>query len=525
MKAILIRACGSFGLVFFIFGFIARLIAIEGFFLWIAYAQLFLGVAMMAIYLGSFYKDSLKAVASNRERLYAAIGGALFVFCVIGLNVVAHSNFGERRFDMTANKIHSLSVETKQILRQLEEPIQIMSFVVHPQVRQHAKRLVDRYTYESTQISFREVDPNLDPPLLERFQVSENQVLVYNPSRESSSVLSADQLSEQGLTMAIYRVAAGTTPTVYFLQGSGESELESQGATGLLILKILMEREGYQVRPLALSLGTEIPEDADAVVLWGPSRSLPPFYEEVLLSYLEAGGDLVIGLSPIYNPNLRELSPTGLERLLSEFGVSAPSRFVVQEIAARQARTSSFIWQAFGVDLASHPITDAFADEPNAMFQFRFALPILFESESDELQSVSLVSTNEQTRLSSDVSGLLESRSPRLDEESGPFSLARLIVRRRENQEESRLILFANPNFVQNSEIQSGFNRELFLGAVDYLTERDQAQFIRPRSFQSSTLDLTDSQRMGVFFASIFLFPQLIMLFGLGVWTFRRSRQ
>jgi hypothetical protein len=519
MKSIFLRASGSFGAVLLLFGIIGWLIAGAGALLWASYFQMILGLALIGTYLWFFAKEGLKRVSSNQESIYGVMGGLLFAFVLAGLNVAAHSEFGERRFDTTSQKIHSLSDESRQILRNIEVPIEVKSFVVHPQIKPQIKRLMDRYRSENPLIQFEEIDPNIDPRILQRFQATENQVVIHNPERDSSALLSVDQFNEQGMSMAFYRVAAGDTPVVYFLQGNGEADLQDEGASGLLVAKHLMEREGYQVRPLFLAESLQIPEDAEALVLWGPSKTSPPLYQELLAPYLKNGGRLILGLNPVYNSRLDRLLPTGLEEILKSYGVEVPKAFVAQEIRNRDGQ-SQYLWQAFGVKFSQHPITQVFDETENVFFQFNFGFPLRFNSKDDNLQSVSLVSTNAQTRLITDIASLLRGNLV-VTNEAGPFDLVRIV----ERNEEGQLLVFGNSSFLSTAEIDRNYHGDLFLNGLDHLTQRERTQFIRPRFFKSSTLEMTESQKSGVQFASLFLFPQLIILFGLGVWTFRRARR
>lgn len=520
-KSILLRALGSFGLVLVIFGCIAWLIAAEGLFLWSAYVQLFLGLAMLLVYLWNFSRSFVEGLKSNQEGALGILGGVFFVFALIGLNVAAHSEWGETRFDLTTNKIHSLSSESETIVQAIDSPIQIMSFATQAQLKPQVKRVVDRYRSINPRIEFEEYDPNLEPALLQRFSAVENQVVVFNPERENHVLLSSDQISEQGFTMALYRVAAGSTPIVYFLQGNGEAELEDQGAGGLFVAKALMEREGYQVKALSLRDQQSIPADAEAVVLWGSTKAFPSAYNEILSRYLNQGGKLVVGLNPIYSTSMDRILSFGIEKLLSDYGVQVRPAVIAQQIRDRSGR-NQYVWQSFGVEFADHPITSIFQEAGNAFVQFNFALPLQFRPK-DGLNHVALVRTNANTRLMTDVGALLRGQAPTGDE-SGPFALAQLVQKKITEDSSAELIVFGNASFLTTSEIESGFNRDLFLNSLDHLTGREKTQFIRPRFFQSSTLDMSEDQKAATYYASLFLFPQIIILFGLGVWTYRRSR-
>ena len=88
----------------------------------------------------------------------------------------------------------------------------------------------------------------------------------------------------------------------------------------------------------------------------------------------------------------------------------------------------------------------------------------------------------------------------------------------------AKLVVFGDADFANNQMIQGGFNRDLFLNSFNYLAGEEVTVAIRPKTWTSSTLEINESQRMVVYFASIFFIPELIMGLGVVIWLFRRSR-
>src|SRR5690606_22129902 len=84
--------------------------------------------------------------------------------------------------------------------------------------------------------------------------------------------------------------------------------------------------ETYRVAPLLLATQPEVPDDAAAVVIAGPTR---PFFEgeiAALTRYVERGGALFVAIDP--------RAQTNLYALLSSFGVVLGDDVVVDRALA-----------------------------------------------------------------------------------------------------------------------------------------------------------------------------------------------
>src|SRR5690606_37584569 len=112
---------GAIGLVFFIYGLIAAFF-LGGHLRSIAIGQVVLGLIGCIIFASYYTREALATVSRKSDIFYGALGGAFLLFILIGVNVVAHSKWGEKQFDLTVNKIHSLSEESQRIVRDIQTP-------------------------------------------------------------------------------------------------------------------------------------------------------------------------------------------------------------------------------------------------------------------------------------------------------------------------------------------------------------------------------------------------------------------
>ena len=79
--------------------------------------------------------------------LFSTVGVVVCLVIVIGLNLIA--NFVKVRVDLTAEKLFTLSEGTKQILQELDTPVDIRFYatrddrIMPPQLKTHVSRVED----------------------------------------------------------------------------------------------------------------------------------------------------------------------------------------------------------------------------------------------------------------------------------------------------------------------------------------------------------------------------------------------
>ena len=128
---------------------------------------------------------------------------------------------------------------------------------------------------------------------------------------------------EGEIARAIKLVTAGDPKKVYLLKGHGELRANDPGRTGLQRAAELMDQEGWEVDDLDFlqAWGEEVvavPDDADAVLIVGPTANLTAEGDEALRSYFVNGGSIGVFLEP----------GGKVPDLVGEVGISRPDGWV-----------------------------------------------------------------------------------------------------------------------------------------------------------------------------------------------------
>lgn len=227
-------------------------------------------------------------------------------------------------WDLTENQRFTLAPQSQSLVAELEQPLKVWIFDDAPSEKD--RRLLQNYQRFSDQFSFEFVHPDRRPKLVQDFNVqNKGDVFIeYGDKKQLvQNLLSFQQredLSEIQLTNAIAKAQRQEIPQVYFVQGHGELPLNNEPG-GISAAVTALENLGVTVQPLNVVTDGGIPEDADAVVIAGPTRKFLAPEIATLKQYTDQGGNLLVMVSPE--------ADAGLEDLLEPWGVSFDPRLVI----------------------------------------------------------------------------------------------------------------------------------------------------------------------------------------------------
>ncbi|MGB5593460.1 MAG: Gldg family protein, partial [Crocosphaera sp.] len=328
------------------------------------------------------------------------------------------------RIDLTENQLYTLSPETQEIVKNLQQPTKV--YIFDKDTTPQDKDLLENYRRYNENFEFEIVDPDIKVGLTKEFDVQSlgDVYLKYGDKKQLVQTLIAfnqrEALSEIKLTNAIETIKKDYIPKVYVLQGHGEYSLEASPEGSLSEASSSLESKGYEVKPLNLVENVGIPEDADVIIIASPKRKL--FDQEVaaLKKYSETGGNLLLLLDPT--------TDAGLEPLLKDWGIELDNRIIIDGSGAGNivglGPTTPFI-----TTYGNHPITKEFA---NSISFYPLSRPV-DTIEVENITATSLLVTSEQMWAESNLESEEVTFDPQEDI-SGPFDLG-VALTRKINQE------------------------------------------------------------------------------------------
>ncbi len=557
------RSFGMFGLIFLLFGILAGMASGIWNSMYVL-AHLISGTSMLALYLFT-HVENLRESVTGRRTQYAT---NTFVYTGLTLAVIVLLNFmgarNEYRYDASEQSIFSIAPQTASLLEGLANDIHVLAFFRENE-GQAAENLLDTYTAGSNRFSYEMVDPDQRPEMAQQYEVTQYGTLVIVYGDNSTRV---NDLSEEVLTNALVRITGAETKRIYFVTGHGEPDITARETPdGLGQLAASLENEGAEVVPLLLATVPDVPADASLLIVASPQR---PFLEneiESLSRYLDRGGRAWILLEPQRSD---ELVP-----LLAERGIIVGDNVVIDVVVQLLAGPSAGVEPVVS-DYGFHPITEQF--NQNTVFRIVRSIEPAGEL-PDGITASTLASTSSNSWAESDVDLVFETGEvdPEGDVE-GPVSIAVAAtlgpsilnwttpaiettpstndgpgvaetqdasegadiasnINESKSQEitgdgsgatpptdlEGRIVVVGDADWLNNSRLTVMYNEDLALNMVGWLTGGNESTItIRPRARRSSRITLTDTQGWGVFYTTVLLLPELVLLSGLMIWWRRR---
>lgn len=514
---------------------------------------LFAALVLVLGYMGMQF-EAFKRFLHRRS---ARFGANMILYLVVVLGILITVNYlAEKhrwRWDTTELGLYTLSPQTKKLLAGLEKSIEITAFFPDgAPMGQLTREMLQQYTYESPQVTFRIVDPDKNPVETKAMQAVPAMVFLKCGEREEKYVID-QKPTENQLTNAILKVTREGQKKVYFVDGHGEKSLEDDSSEGLTLLKEALKELNYQVEPLVLVHQPSVPDDAAVVVVCGPEKELLEQEGARLKDYVARGGRLIVQIDPA--------PAAAMETFLTGYGVLPGEGLVIDTVS--QIFGVNFVYAAV-MNYASHPINQDFnyitlypearplntAEELPAGVQ---VVPLAttsanswaekgplqgevsFDSEQDVQGPVTLaVAVN--VRAESAAGGAPESNNREedpgndrlsagdaLSNEAAAVSAAAPSAEPGLPKEINGLmVVFGDSDFVTNKYLTFQGNLSYFLNSVHYLAGEEDLVAISPKQIQNRTLLLTDEQRTSAFWLIVFP-PFMVGTAGIMVWLSRRG--
>lgn len=474
----------------------------------------------------------------------SSLATLLLFILVVMLNFISSRNY--LRVDLTRDQFYKLSDKTESMLKSLPGQIRITVFIqpgheLYNLVYDDVINLLKEYEYAGgIHIETDRVDPDRNISLAEeimtRYQLDEPNVIIFEHG-ERRKIVSANELmeldytpvaqgappekvsfrGEQVFSSAILSITQAKRPKVYFLQGHGERNFDDRDEyVGLSTIGQTIRRDDLDIESFSFIQKNTIPEDADAVIIAGPTRQYASGELERIAAYVNRNGRLILMLN--------SETDAGFGPLLNTWGVESMNNIVVDP-----TRTLSG-FDLLVADYDEHPITTNLKNI-TTVFYWPRALPLSIgrpveSRDADEPKATVIARSSVNAWAERD----LEQRPYRFDTDSdikGPVPVALAIEKGSEASlvmdiRSTRVVLFGDVDFVSNSGL-SGGNSDLFMNSLNWILERDALMAVSARSVDQLKLMITQRQLSSLFWCVVVGIPALAATLGVLVWWRRRN--
>jgi ABC-type uncharacterized transport system involved in gliding motility auxiliary subunit len=416
-----------------------------------------------------------------------------------------------KTFDLTTEKLFTLSDQTRNIVSNLKQDLTVARFDKTPNAT--FDDLMAEYKALSPHFKYQFVDPNQKPEVAEEFGVTHpgDVVVAYGARKEHLASGPRSEPGEEDITGAIVKVTSDKIKEVCFVTGHGEKSLTDSSQDGFSQVDAGLKKENYTTKTINLIADNGVPADCSAVVIAGPKQTYYPQETAMLGKFLDAGGDALILIDPATDPKLDDL--------FQSWNVAAGNDIVVD---------ASGMGQLFGggpiipvvQDFGSSPITKGFQGSV-AFFPLARTVSIADKNKTIP-QTVDLLKTSERSftipKLEPGQKKI--SFDPKTDK-IGPLSLG-VAANRKVGDKDARLVVIGNSQFAANPFVTQQRNGDLFYNAVDWLLQDENLISIRPKSATNRRVNLSEAQSATLHWMNLVFIPGLVIFSGVYIWWKRR---
>jgi ABC-type uncharacterized transport system involved in gliding motility auxiliary subunit len=448
--------------------------------------------------LGFFSKRSAKLGTNTTVLVLAVV--AILVF----LNYLGNRH--HKIFDLTSEKLFTLSDQTQKIVGSLKTDVNIFCFdkSSDPQL-QPIRDQMTGYQNLSPHIHFQVIDPYQHPELAKQYGVARlGQVIVVSgPHTER-----LEETTEQDITSAILKVTSNEVKTVCFVEGHGEKSITDSSGDGYSSVAGELQKENYQTKSVNLVTSNGVPPDCSVLVDAGPKQGLFPQEAQMIEKYLDGGGKAMILLDPGVNADVDDI--------LKSWNIDAGDNYVIDASGVGRLFGASPAYPLV-LDYGTSPITRNF-EHSMTFFPLARTVSIADHSKVDPV-SIELLKTSEASFTVPKLTSTVKF-DPATDQR-GPLSLG-VSAEKQSGKTDARLVVIGNSGFATNQWVGQQRNGDLFFNAVNWLTEESNLISIRPKSPTSRSVTLTAAQMKMLSWFNVVILPLLVILGGIYIWVKRR---
>lgn len=432
-------------------------------------------------------------------------------------------------FDMTTERLFTLSQQTEQVLDELNQQVRIAGVYPTGKEEQMIKSLLNEYTGASKNVSVEFIDIEQEPAKLADYHinvatVTNGSIIVQSGDRSKiidKSLLFEDTgdgnvfNGEREITGAIRYVTSKEMPVVYFVQGNGETD----PFTAMTKAVASLEQDAFEVRTLRLPEISAIPDDAALLIFASPKSDISEDELNMLEAYSRRGGSLYLLIDAVMNSN--DVTYANLNKLTNSFGIGIVNNYVVEEdTTCYLSQYKLYLIPRFG----RHEITTQIAEQGKMVI-----LPVVrglgaIDYNKNEITNTVLLQSSDKSWIRADMTITSPERTE--NDFLGPAPLAYASVKSnvKWGEDSARMVVIGNSAFACDGNIEVQANRELFLNSTLWLSGSREADVISSKSINSGAVIIRGSEFTNLAILCIAVLPGLAFIAAFVVRMIRRNQ-
>lgn len=425
-------------------------------------------------------------------------------------------------YDVSQNKMYTLSKQTKSIVKENQEDITFYVLSSKSDFNKIYKQIVNQYTKLSDHIKIEYKDLENYPNFAQEYmddsneEAQEQSIIVEcgkkNRYLSSSNFVNysydyttysqqAESLElESLLTEAINYVISDDTPVIYTLTGHNEAALSST-------TEGYIEADNYEVKELNLLTEDKVPDDCEILFINGPQSDISKDDAKKIKEYLKGDGKVYFAANATTDdiPNFKSI--------LKEYGITMEKGVVIEGDSNKYMQMPTYLIPTIGTSEITSAIQNQYVLVP-------ISKGFTYGDNEDGYTITPLLSTSDQAYSKVDTSSnVVEKEEADID---GPFDLALQV----DTEEGGKLIVLGSINMLEEQidAAVSGTNTDFVLNGINYLAQQESKISVRAKSLTTNMAAITAFAQKSLMVGTTFVIPAIVILIGIFVVVRRRHK-
>jgi len=418
-------------------------------------------------------------------------------------------------YDWTANGRHTLSEASRDLLAKMPDKIEITSYArENSQLRDAIKKFVGKYQRHKSDIVLRFVNPDAVPDEVRNLGISVDGEIIVRYQDRNEHVKSD---KEQVFTNALQRLARNQERWIAVVEGHGERNAlgDANHDMGEWVKQLF--NQGYRVQPINLSETQSIPDNTGILLIAGPRIDYLPGEVEIIINYINGGGNLLWLQEPGSLHNLDRLA----EELALNFYDGAIIDYAGQLVGINDP-TISLVTKTL---YSPHAITEGF--EYTTLFPMAGAIELL---ETKEWSAKPILSTGDHTWVeTAKLEGAVEFNTG--SDTQGPLTIGISLERELETEQseefitrQQRIVVMGDGDFLSNTYLANSGNNELGTRIINWLSSDDEFITIPPKITNDTQLNISPTVLGIIGIGFLFLLPAALIAIGVAIGIRRKNQ-
>jgi len=435
------------------------------------------------------------------------IRNALLTIAILGLliSLAWLSRLYNTQFDLSANSSNTLSESSQKILGTLPDTLTITVYIKQSSLQKQAQQLLDKYRRFKQNIQLNFIDPDTVPDKARELNIGPQGAIVVEYQGRNEKITFLD---ESSLSNVLLQLASTNERWITFITGHGEPSPAGQANFDLSLFGKQLAHHKIKSQTINLAQLSAIPDNSSLLVLVSPSVPLLAGELNILINYINDGGNLLLLTDPKNQQlssieqllGIRKLPGTIVDSSSRLYGIDDPTFVLVSEYTR-------------------HPITLNFSNI--TVFPVSAALEIDNEGEFESTAILTSVlrSWTETGEIIGNVRFDADS-----EEREGPLTLAYALTKNITDKKQQRIVALGDSDFLSNAFLGNVGNSELGFRLINWLTHDDKFIEIPVKESTGKSLQLSKMSIAIIGFGFLIVLPLVLLIIGFIIWRRRKQR-